>query len=127
MPTTETCAKDIQGYINRGNNGNEYDNKEVVRKLLKARLEKAKLMGYENYASFALEERMAKTPDAVYKLLDQIWTPTLSKAKEELADINAEIKKDGKPSQPKVGTGVIMQTGPRKPNSTWMKIRYVLI
>ena len=44
--------------------------------LLKARLEKAKLMGYENYASFALEERMAKTPDAVYKLLDQIWTPT---------------------------------------------------
>ena len=89
--------KIFKGYINRGNNGNEYDNKEVVRKLLKARLEKAKLMGYENYASFALEERMAKTPDAVYKLLDQIWTPTLSKAKEELADINAEIKKDGKP------------------------------
>ena len=89
--------KIFKGYINRGNNGNEYDNKEVVRKLLKARLEKAKLMRYENYASFALEERMAKTPDAVYKLLDQIWTPTLSKAKEELADINAEIKKDGKP------------------------------
>lgn len=88
--------KIFKGYINRGNNGNEYDNKEVVRKLLKARLEKAKMMGYENYASFALEERMAKTPDAVYKLLDQIWTPTLSKAKEELADINAEIKKDGK-------------------------------
>lgn len=88
--------KIFKGYINRGNNGNEYDNKEVVGKLLKARLEKAKLMGYENYASFALEERMAKTPDAVYKLLDQIWTPTLSKAKEELADINAEIKKDGK-------------------------------
>ena len=37
-----------------------------------------------------------KAPDTVYKLLDQIWTPTLSKAKEELADINAEIKKDGK-------------------------------
>lgn len=88
--------KIFKGYINRGNNGNEYDNKEVVRKLLKARLEKAKLMGYENYASFALEVRMAKTPDAVYQLLDQIWTPTLSKAKEELTDINAEIKKDGK-------------------------------
>ena len=87
--------KIFKGYINRGNNGNEYDNKEVVRKLLKARLEKAKLMGYENYASFALEERMAKTPDAVYKLLDQIWTPTLSKAKEELADINAEITAEG--------------------------------
>lgn len=87
--------KIFKGYINRGNNGNAHDNKEIVRKLVKARLEKAKLMGYENYASFALEERMAKTPDAVYKLLDQIWTPALSKAKEELADINAEIKKDG--------------------------------
>lgn len=86
----------FKGYINRGNNGNENDNKEVVRKLLKARLEKAKLMGYDNYASFALEERMAKTPEAVYDLLEQIWTPTLAKAKEELADIQAEIKKDGK-------------------------------
>lgn len=88
--------KIFKGYINRGNNGNANDNKEVVRKLLKARLEKAKLMGYDNYASFVLEERMAKTPDAVYNLLDQIWTPTLAKAKEELADIQAEIKKDGK-------------------------------
>lgn len=88
--------KIFKGYINRGNNGNANDNKEVVRKLLKARLEKAKLMGHDNYASFVLEERMAKTPDAVYNLLNQIWTPTLAKAKEELADIQAEIKKDGK-------------------------------
>lgn len=88
--------KIFNGYINRGNNGNENDNKEVVRKLLKARLEKAKLMGYDNYASFALQDRMAKTPEAVYDLLNQIWTPTLAKAKEELADIQAEIKKDGK-------------------------------
>lgn len=88
--------KIFKGYINRGNNGNDHDNKEVVRKLIKALLEKAQLMGYDNYASFALEERMAKTPDAVYRLLDQIWTPALAKAQEELADINAEIKKDGK-------------------------------
>lgn len=88
--------KIFNGYINRGNNGNANDNKEVVRKLIKARLDKAKLMGYEDYASFVLEERMSKNSAAVYDLLDQIWTPTLSKAKEELADINAEIKKDGK-------------------------------
>lgn len=87
--------KIFNGYINRGNNGNANDNKEVVRKLVKARLQKAQLMGYDNYASFVLEERMAKTPEAVYRLLEQIWTPTLSKAKEELADIQAEIKKDG--------------------------------
>ena len=92
----ELREKIFNGYINRGNNNNDSDNKEVVRKLVKARLEKAKLMGYEDYASFVLEERMSKNSAAVYDLLDQIWTPTLSKAKEELADINAEIKKDGK-------------------------------
>lgn len=86
----------FKGYINRGNNGNENDNNEVVKQLIQARLEKAKLMGYENYASFALEERMAKKPEAVYRLLDQIWTPALAKATQELNDINAEIKKDGK-------------------------------
>lgn len=92
----ELREKIFNGYINRGNNGNANDNKEVVRKLIKARLDKAKLMGYEDYASFVLEERMSKNSAAVYDLLDQIWAPTLTKAKEELADINAEIKKDGK-------------------------------
>ena len=86
----------FKAYINRGNNGNEHDNNEVVRQLVKARLAKAKLMGYEDYASMALESRMAKTSDAVYNLLDQVWKPTIAKAKEELADIQAEIKKDGK-------------------------------
>ena len=87
--------KIFNGYINRGNNGNDADNKEVVRKLISLRLEKAKLMGYDDYASFVLEERMAKTSDKVYALLDEIWTPAISKAKSELADINAEIKKEG--------------------------------
>lgn len=68
-----------------------------------------------------------KTPDAVYKLLDQIWTPTLSKAKEELADINAEIKKDGKTFTAEGWDWRYYADRPRKPNSTWMKIRYVLI
>lgn len=87
--------KIFNGYINRGNNGNDADNKEVVRKLISLRLEKAKLMGYDDYASFVLEDRMSKTSDKVYALLDEIWTPAIGKAKEELADINAEIKKEG--------------------------------
>ena len=92
----ELREKIFKGYINRGNNGNENDNKEVVKKLIVARLAKAKLMGFDEYASLALETRMAKQPEAVYKLLNQVWTPALKKAKEELADIQAEIKKDGK-------------------------------
>ena len=87
--------KIFKGYINRGNNGNDADNNKVVRDLITLRLEKAKLMGYDDYASFVLEDRMAKTSAKVYALLDEVWTPALAKAKEELADINAEIKKEG--------------------------------
>lgn len=87
--------KIFKGYINRGNNGNANDNKEVVKKLVTARLQKAKLLGYEDYAAYVLEENMAKDEKNVYNLLDQLWTPALAKAKDELADINAEIKKEG--------------------------------
>ena len=90
----------FKGYINRGNNGNDNDNKAVCARLVAARLEKAKLMGYEDYASFVLETRMAKTSAAVYDLLYQVWTPALAKAKAELEDIKAEIKKDGKDFEP---------------------------
>lgn len=87
--------KIFKGYINRGNNNNDADNKEVVKTLLQKRLEKAQLMGYEDYASFVLEDRMAKTSPNVYNLLDEVWTPALKQAKAELADIQNEIKKEG--------------------------------
>ncbi|WP_321571645.1 M3 family metallopeptidase [Parabacteroides goldsteinii] len=87
--------KIFKAYINRGNNGNGNDNKNVVKELVAARLDKANLLGYEDFAAFVLDENMAKNEKNVYNLLDQIWTPALKKAKEELADINAEIKKEG--------------------------------
>ena len=85
----------FEAYTHRGNNNNANDNKEIVKQLVAARLEKAKLMGYKDYAAFVLEENMAKDEKNVYDLLDQVWKPALAKAKEELADINAEIKKAG--------------------------------
>lgn len=87
--------KIFKGYINRGNNNNDADNKEVVKTLLQKRLEKTQLMGYEDYASFVLEDRMAKTSANVYNLLDEVWAPALKQAKAELADIQNEIKKEG--------------------------------
>ncbi|OAV69971.1 Peptidyl-dipeptidase dcp [Bacteroidales bacterium Barb6XT] len=87
--------KMLKGYLMRGNNGNDADNKEVVKKLVTKRLEKARLMGFDTYAAFALDDRMAKTADNVYNLLNEIWTPALAKAKAELADIQAEIRKEG--------------------------------
>ena len=62
----ELREKMFNAYINRGNNNNENDNKEVVRDLVAARLAKAKLMGYDDYASFVLEDRMAKSSDKLY-------------------------------------------------------------
>ena len=87
--------KIYNAYICLGNNNNATDNKRVISELVAARLESAKLLGYEDYAAYVLEENMAKNEKNVYQLLDQIWTPALGKAKEELADIQAEIKKEG--------------------------------
>ena len=87
--------KIYNAYVCRGNNNNANDNKDVIKKLVTARLDKAKLLGYEDFATYVLEENMAKDEKNVYDLLNKIWTPALVKAKEELADINAEIKKEG--------------------------------
>ena len=91
----ELREKIFNGYINRGNNNNDADNKEVVKQLVILRLEKAKLLGYENYAAFALEDRMAKNEANVYDLLNNVWAPTVVKTKEELTDLQAMMKKDG--------------------------------
>ena len=96
----ELRKKVYEAYYNRGNTGNEYDNKEICAKIVALRLEKAKLMGYSNYAEMALESRMAGTPEAVYNLLDQVWKPAVAKAKEELKDIRAEIRKEGHKFEP---------------------------
>ena len=96
----ELREKVYNAYYNRGNQDNEYDNKAISAKLVALRLEKAKLMGYNTYAEMALADRMAKTPEAVYDLLNQVWTPAVKKAKEEIADIRAEIRKEGKSFEP---------------------------
>ncbi|MDH6534472.1 M3 family peptidase [Parabacteroides sp. 52] len=88
--------KIFKGYIMRGNNNNEADNKQIVRELVAKRLEKSHLLGYDTYAAFALEDRMAKKAENVYDLLNELWAPALLKAKEELADIQIEIRKEGK-------------------------------
>ena len=88
--------KILKGYINRGNNNNEFDNKQVIGEIFNLRLEKAQLLGYKNYASLAIEERMAKNPGNVYKLLNKLWEPALKTSKKEAADLQAFIIKEGK-------------------------------
>lgn len=84
-----------EAYLNVGNNDNENDNKQIVLDLIRLRDRKAQIMGYDNYAQYVLVERMAKTPEAVYELLDRLWTPALKVAKQEYNDIKALARKDG--------------------------------
>jgi peptidyl-dipeptidase Dcp len=85
----------FNAYITRGDHGDEFDNKEILSTILVLRAERAKLLGYDNHAEFVLEERMAKNPDSVFGLLDDLWTPSLSVARNEAATLQAAIGDDG--------------------------------
>ena len=91
----ELRKKIWEAYQNRGNQDNAHDNKQNALQLANLRLEKAKLLGYSNHAAYVLEENMAKNPENVNKLLNQLWTPALEKAKTEAAEIKAMMLKDG--------------------------------
>ena len=83
-------------YINRGDNNNENDNKEVIARILKLRQQKAQLFGYETFAEFQLEDKMAKTPEAAYNLLMTIWNAALPKAQAEAAELQKMMDAEGK-------------------------------
>ena len=82
-------------YQMRANNDNEFDNKENAIKLANLRGEKARLLGYKSHADYVLEESMAKKPENVAKLLNDLWKPALEIAKVEAADIQKMMDKDG--------------------------------
>jgi len=87
--------KIFKAYINRGNNNDELDNKEIIKRIIELRVKKAKILGYKNFASFVLEENMAKNPKNVYKLLKKIWKPAIEVAKREAMNMQELIYKEG--------------------------------
>lgn len=82
-------------YQMRGNNNNEFDNKELAVTIANLRSERARLLGYKSHADYGLEESMAKTPQKVTELLTDLWTPAIENAKAEEADIQKMMSKDG--------------------------------
>lgn len=80
---------------NRGNNGNEYDNKEIINKIVNLRIKRAKMFGYKNHADYVLEEAMAKNGDNATKLLTDVWKYALPQAKKELAELQKLADKEG--------------------------------
>ncbi len=88
-------------YNNRCNHGDKYDNKAISAQIVDLRLELAKIKGFNTFADMQLETRMAKKPENVYNLLDQIWTPAVEAAERELDDIRQMMRKDGIKGEPK--------------------------
>ena len=84
-----------KGYIMRGDNNNEFDNKEITAKISSLRVERANLLNFETHAHYVLDNTMAKTPEAVYGLLDQLWQPALSRASKELEELQSLVNKEG--------------------------------
>ncbi|MEJ2637623.1 MAG: M3 family metallopeptidase, partial [Calditrichia bacterium] len=87
--------KIFKAYINRGDNNNESDNKSVLSQMVALRLKKANLLGYASHADFVLAEYMAKKPENVYKLLNQLWTPALKRATNEAKELQDMIYAEG--------------------------------
>jgi peptidyl-dipeptidase Dcp len=79
----------------RGENGNDHDNRAIAVEILKLRAERARLLGYENFAAFKLDNQMAKTPQAVRDLLMKVWEPARKRAGEEAEKLSAIIATEG--------------------------------
>ena len=97
MAATEdraTREKMFKAYASRGNNGNEYDNKDLMVKMMALRIEKANLLGYENPAQMILADKMAGNPETVDTFLASIMAPAVAKAKEEIADMQVFMDED---------------------------------
>lgn len=82
------------GYIMRGDNDDEYDNKEIINEIVNLRLERANILGYENHAQFVLEDNMAQTPENVYNFLDELWKAALPVAIKEARQIQDLIDRE---------------------------------
>ena len=90
----ELREKIYKAYLNRCSNDNDHDNKAIINDMIRLRIEKANLLGYKSYADYVTSEQMAGSPEAVYALLEGIFTSANEKAKEELAEMEKMFKRD---------------------------------
>ncbi len=82
-------------YYSRADNGDENDNNALIPEILQLRHERVQLLGYENYAAWRLENRMAKTPEQAFALLEAVWPAALARVEEEVADMQAIADAEG--------------------------------
>lgn len=95
MNNRETRKKLFDASWNRNQLGDKNDTREIVLKLAKIRAEKAKLLGFENFAAWKIQDQMAKNPETVNQFFTQFAPAAVAKAKEEAEDIQKMIAKKG--------------------------------
>lgn len=88
--------KMYKAYISMGNNNDANDNKEVLKQVLTLRLEKAKLLGFDCYSNFVLDDCMAKDSKTVMDFLHNLWGYSIKNAKSEAAELQKLMDKEGK-------------------------------
>ncbi len=94
-PNRELRKKIFDAYINRGNNGNQYDNNKILADIVQLRARRVKLLGYKTHADYVLEVRMAKNPANVFDLLDNLWSKAIPVAKSEVSEMQKIIEQEG--------------------------------
>ncbi len=94
-PRRDLREKAFRAWTSRGANGGETDNRAIATETLALRKERAKLLGYDNFAAFKLETEMAKTPEAVRKLLLDVWEPAKAQAEADAATMTDMMQADG--------------------------------
>src|SRR5690606_6284190 len=82
-------------YYSRGDNADEHDNNAIIAEILQLRHERVGLLGYDNYAQWRLEDRMAQTPERARELLEAVWPAAVARVEEEVADMQAIADEEG--------------------------------
>ncbi|HET8884931.1 MAG TPA: M3 family metallopeptidase [Salinimicrobium sp.] len=85
----ELREKVWRNYYSRGDNNDEFDNNAIIKQILELRDERVELLGFENYAQWRLQNRMAKTPEKAMELMLEVWPAALARVKEEVSDMQA--------------------------------------
>ncbi|MCX8953850.1 M3 family metallopeptidase [Ruegeria sp. NA] len=94
-PRRDLREKAYRAWAARGANGGETDNRDIAAEILGLREERAKLLGYDNFADYKLETEMARTPNRVRELLMQVWEPAKARADADAEFLTRMMQEDG--------------------------------
>ena len=85
-----------RAFYSRGDLGGAHDNNAIIAEILRLRDERVGLLGYDNYAQWRLEDRMAKTPERALELLMTVWPAAVARVKEEVRDMQVVADKQAR-------------------------------